>query len=391
MDKSRIESIDILRGVVMVLMALDHCREYFHLGAFVSDPTDLAITTPILFFTRFITYYCAPIFVFLAGTSSFLYGSNKTKQDLSLFLLSRGVWLLFAEIIINNFFWWFDIHFGFINLQVLWAIGLSMIAMSLLMYLPNYIFLSLSILIIFGHNLLDFITANGSNPISILWYILHQSKDLQFSDTFTISFFYPFLPWLGIMMLGYSFGRFYTHGFDKILRKKWLMYIGLASIALFFIVRGVNIYGELIPWSTQKNIIYTVISFFNITKYPPSLLFILWTLGLAFVFLAKIEGIKNRLTNIFLVFGRVPFLYYLIHILIIHLVAMLGLVIIGGDWKLMILDHDTLFSDALSDYGYSLIVVYLVWFGIVALMYPLCKMYMIYKNNNKEKWWLSYL
>jgi len=388
---TRIESIDLLRGLVMIIMALDHVRDYFHLGAFINDPTNMETTTPLIFFTRFITHFCAPVFVFLAGTSAFLYGRKKTKAELFKFLFTRGLWLIFVEIIIMSLIWWFDISFGFINLQVIWAIGLCMIVLSLLIYLPKKAIIVFGLLLVFGHNLLDGITVQGQSFSSIIWYILHQSNFVQFTPNHMVAFFYPILPWIGVMALGYCFGNLYNKGFDVRLRKQWLLQLGIGAIVLFLILRGINAYGDLVPWSIQKNNTFTVLSFFNVSKYPPSLAFLLITLGPGFLFLYATEKIKNRLTNFTIVFGRVPFFYYILHIFFIHLAALIGLIITGGNWKDMILNGETLTTNKMADYGYSLLVVYLVWIGIVLLLYPICKKYMTYKLNNKHKWWLSYL
>nr|WP_299069306.1 heparan-alpha-glucosaminide N-acetyltransferase domain-containing protein [uncultured Allomuricauda sp.] len=392
LKSTRIASIDILRGLVMVLMALDHVRDYFHINAFTGNyPENMESTTLILFFTRFITHFCAPVFVFLAGTSAFLYGQKKPKGALSKFLITRGLWLILIEIFVNNFLWWFDVTYGFTNLQVIWAIGLSMIILGLVIYLPKRVILILGLLIVFGHNLLDTITFEGKSFGEIIWYILHQLHYMELWDGIFVSFSYPVLPWFGIMLLGYCFGELYKHDFDAYSRKKWLFGMGVGSIVLFFILRGVNIYGDLNPWEFQSTQAKTIISFFNATKYPPSLAYILMTLGPSFLFLRGIESIKNWFSEFLIVFGRVPFFYYIIHILVIHGFALLGLLITGKDWKLMILDNETMSSGALQGYGYPLWLVYLIWVGIVLFLYPICNKYMIYKLNNKGKWWLSYL
>lgn len=390
LTSTRIQSIDLLRGVVMVLMALDHVRDYFHLGGMATDPTDLETTTPLLFFTRFITHFCAPVFVFLAGTSAFLYGRKKTRGQLAHFLFTRGLWLIVIEITVNTFFWWFDPAFGFINLQVLWAIGLCMIVLAGLVYLPKRIILVIGLVLIFGHNLLDGITVPGGNIQSGIWYALHQMGFVTIAGRW-VSFSYPILPWIGVIATGYVFGNLYGEQFGERRRKKWLSRMGIVSIALFVLLRGLNLYGDLVPWSIQKDATLTIISFFNVTKYPPSLAFLLITLGPAFLFLATAENIRNRVSNFLLVFGRVPFFYYLLHILVIHLGAILGLIITGNDWKIMILDQDVFSGSELGSYGYPLSVVYLVWIAVVFITYPFCKKYMIYKANNKHKKWLSYL
>ncbi len=375
----------------MVIMALDHVRDYFHYGSFFVDPTNLETTTPILFFTRFISHYCAPVFIFLAGTSAYLYGTKKTKKQLSFFLFTRGLWLIVLEIIVNNLIWTFDLTYSFSILQVIWAIGLSMIVLSALIHLSYKTVLLIGILLVVGHNLLDGITMQGSSLTSIFWYILHQRMRLVLSPNLMIAFAYPIIPWIGVISLGYCFGKLYQTNFNALKRKQYLLRFGLGATILFFVIRSINIYGDLIPWTTQKNISYTILSFFNVTKYPPSLAYILITLGPALLFLYAIEHIKNKLTDFFLVFGRVPLMYYFLHVLVIHLLAIIGILIFGGEWSYMILTADVFTNARLLDYGYSLTVVYLVWIGVVLLLYPISKKYMIYKSKNKDKWWLSYL
>jgi uncharacterized membrane protein len=388
---SRVESIDVLRGLVMVIMALDHTRDYFHLGATLSDPANLETTTPILFFTRFITHFCAPVFVFLAGTSASLYGSKKPTTELFKFLFSRGIWLIFLELVLTDFLWWFDITYSFIYLNVIWAIGFSMICLSFLVYLPKKVLLAIGIILVAGHNLLDNIIMEGNSIKSVLWYLLHQKNNIPLGESRILSIGYPVLPWIGVMVLGYCFGTFYEKGFDVSLRKKWLIRLGVVVTLLFFILRGINIYGDLVPWSNQKDITYTILSFLNVTKYPPSLTFLLITLGPSFLFLYATDKLRNKLTDFFIVFGRVPLFYYFLHILIIHLTAIMVHTINGGNWKDLISNNVIHESGHLATYGYSLWVVYLVWICIVLLLYPLCKWYMKYKNNNKHKWWLHYL
>lgn len=388
---SRIESIDVLRGVVMVIMALDHVRDYFHYGSFFIDPTNLETTTPFLFFTRFITHFCAPVFVFLAGTSAFLYGSKKTKPELFKFLFTRGLWLILLEITINNLFWKFDITYSRLILQVIWAIGFSMVSLSFLIYLSRKYLLIIGFIIVLGHNTLDGIILNGTSFKSIIWYILHQVNFIPYGHGKEIGVFYPVLPWIGIMILGYCLGAIYAKDFNPKIRKKWLLQIGIGATVLFFVIRGINIYGDLIPWSFQNTTTKTILSFFNVTKYPPSLVYTLITIGPALIFLYGVERTKNKITDFFLVFGRVPLFYYFLHILVIHILAIIGMLVFGGNWHDMILTKDIFDNAKLINYGYSLFVVYLVWIGIITLLYYPCKKYMLYKANNKEKWWLSYL
>jgi uncharacterized membrane protein len=389
----RIESIDILRGLVMILMVLDHTRDYFHINAFAGNyPENLESTTGILFFTRFITHFCAPIFVLLAGISAFLYGENKTKKQLSFFLVTRGFWLIFIEITLLNFLWWFDFYFEFINLQVIWAIGVCMLILGVLIHLPKKIILGISLLILIGHNSLDGLTVSDNQPLAWLWHLLHQSGGgFTLGQTY-VAFSYPVLPWIGIISLGYVIGNLFSKNRNSDFRKKILIKIGIASICLFFLLRGFNIYADINPWEFQESTIKTIISFFNVSKYPPSLAYTLITLGPAFIFLAWIERFKNKITDLFLVFGRVPFFFYVIHVGTIHLLAILGLLITGNDWHKMILNNNAFTNpEALTGYGYPLYMVYIIWLIILILLYPLCKSYMNYKAKNKDKWWLSYI
>ena len=389
LKSNRIESLDILRGVVMILMALDHTRDYFHLG--LPNPTNLETTTPILFTTRFITHYCAPIFVLLAGASAFLYGLKKNKKDLFNFLFTRGIWLIFLEIFLNNFLWWFDITFGFIQLQVIWAIGCSMVLLSFLIYLPKKAILLIAILLIAGHNLLDSIIMNGNDFTSIFWRAMHQAGGFSLSESRYVRFSYPLIPWIGIISLGYCFGAIYDKGFDILVRKKLLLYLGIGAIILFLAIRGINIYGDLVPWVEQKNSVYTIISFLNVTKYPPSLDYTLITLGPALLFLYAIEGVNNKRTKFAITFGRVPLFFYFIHVLIIHLASMLAIIITGGYYTDSIFNKELFKSGRLDDIGFDLGVVYIVWTSIILIHYPLCNWYMKYKLRNRDKWWLSYL
>lgn len=388
---TRIQSIDVLRGLVMILMALDHVRDFFYYGSFLNDPTNLETTTPILFFTRFITHYCAPVFVFLAGTAAFLYGSNKTKPQLFKFLITRGIWLVILEIIINNLLWKFDITYSRLILQVIWAIGISMVVLSFLIFLTKRILLFVGLLITLGHNLLDGIIMKGTEPLSIFWYILHQPNIISLNENIDLGIFYPVLPWIGIMILGYCMGQLYVKNSNANSRKKWLLFLGIGATTLFFILRGINFYGDPAPWQHQDTLTKTILSFFKVTKYPPSLAYTLITIGPSLLFLYAIESVKNNITDFLLVFGRVPLFYYFVHIFVIHILAIVGVLIFGGDWQIMILSKDMFSNGKLLNYGYSLFAVYLIWVGVIILLYFPCKKYMIYKAKNRNKWWLSYL
>ncbi len=392
-NRKRIESIDLLRGIVIVIMALDHVRDYFHAGNYVYDPTDMTQTNPAVFFTRWITHFCAPVFVFLAGTSAILIGERKTKKELSLFLLKRGLWLMLLELTVINFAWNFNPAFTFTRLQVIWVLGLGMVCMSAIIYLPSKIILAAGLLILFGHNVLDNIHATGNSFPDFLWCVLHERKRFTFSEGHLASTGYPILPWLCIMMLGYCFGSLYKKGMDAALRKKYLLITGVAAIVLFLLVRGINWYGDMKPWAVQQSFILTACSFLNVTKYPPSLLYTLMTLGPALIVLALLEKPLNPLSSMIIRIGRVPMFFYILHLFLIHLLAIVAVVLSGRPWTDMIFIANMNAKDSpwLTGYGFSLGATYLVWLLVVLLLYPLCKWYDKYKSGHKEKWWLSYL
>ncbi len=390
----RIESIDFLRGIVMILMALDHVRMYFAFGTWYAEPTSLATTTPLLFFTRWITHFCAPVFVFLAGTSAFLYGMKRANiRDTAWFLFTRGLWLIFVEIFIVNFAWTFDITYSFRLLQVIWAIGVSMVALSALVFLPDKLIFIIGIILVFGHNLLDPITVQGSAARDVLWYILHQPHTVVIgaADPVIVNIVYPVLPWMGLMALGYVFGTLYQKNVPVEQRKRWLLGIGIGATLLFIALRGLHLYGEPRDWQTQALPLFTLMSFLNTTKYPPSLQFLLMTMGPALIFLSAIDRMKERLPKPVIVFGRVPFFFYIVHLYIIHALAMLLLVIQGRDAREYILSANALRSGSLSSFGLSLGAVYVVWIIVVLLLYPICRRYQTYRQNHPSKTWLSYL
>jgi uncharacterized membrane protein len=383
----RIESIDLLRGVVMIIMALDHVRNYFHHDAFVYSPTDLTQTSSVLFFTRFITHYCAPIFVFLAGISAYLYGTKRTKKELTYFLFTRGLWLVFAEFFIVGFGRTFNPLYPYLNLQVIWAIGISMIVLSALIYTKRELLLVMTILLIGAHNLLD--------PVHIsqnfLWAVLHEPGDFVFGRI-NISVSYPVIPWIGVISLGYYLGRLYDPLYDPAKRKRTLLSLGFAAIALFFLLRVSNAYGDAAQWSIQTNAVFSLLSLMNVTKYPPSLLYVLVTLGPALIFLALAERPLTAITEKIAVFGRVPFFYYVLHIYFIHLLAMIFAVASGYHWTDMILTGRVNSAVKLKGYGFDLLSVYVVWAGLIFLLYPCCQWFDRYKRTHQStKKWLSYL
>lgn len=385
--QKRIESIDILKGLVMVLMALDHTRDYFHYSAFYFDPTDPTQSSLPIFFTRWITHFCAPTFSFLAGLSAFMISRRKSKSELSGFLIKRGLWLVFIEMTIVNFAWYFDIYFKTPGLLVIWSLGISMIALAALIHLPKKYILLFCILLIFGHNLLDNIHFEGN----VLWAILHQEAGFRLSDNVIFYVGYPIIPWIAVMALGYYFGTFYDKSYDSSKRKILFNTIGILALVLFTILRFINQYGNIKQWQHYDTFSKDLISFLNPSKYPPSLDYLLMTLGVAFIFLANSEKIKGKVVNFFSIFGRVPFFYYILHIYFIHLMAMLFAEITGFGWKVMLLPNWVTEISVLKGFGVSLWIVYVVWICVILLLYPLCKKFDNYKQSHKDKWWLSYL
>ena len=375
----------------MVIMALDHVRMYFAAGTWYSSPTDLATTTPLLFFTRWITHFCAPVFILLAGTSAFLYGQKKGSAGrTALFLFTRGLWLVFVEIAIVNFGWTFDVTYSFVILQVIWAIGVSMMALAGLVLLPMPVIFAVGMVLVFGRNLLDPISVQGTSFTDYLWYILHQPR-LVIEPERIISIFYPVLPWLGVMALGYAAGPLFKAETPAAKRTLWLLGTGLAATTLYVLLRLSNGYGEPTTWQPLDTGTFTWISFLNTSKYPPSLQFLLMTLGPALVLLALIEYARIRTSNPFVVFGRVPFFFYILHIYVIHALALLALEFTGWDWREYILTAENFLSGRLEAFGFGLGTVYAVWAAVVLALYPLCREYQKVREDRPEWWWLGYL
>jgi len=391
LNRNRILSIDLLRGLVMIIMALDHVRDYFHEGAYLYDPLDLNKTSVALFFTRWITHYCAPVFMFLAGTSAFFMGQRKTKKELSVFLLTRGLWLILLELTVVNFGWNFDISFTNIYFITIWALGVSMIVLAGLIHLPKQLILLIGVVVVFGHNLFDTVHVTGNNVPAFGWALLHDQAFFNWHGK-NVLVGYPILPWIGIMALGYCLGNLYTPAFTAVKRKKILLMLGGGAVLLFILLRFINVYGDPHPWTQQPTATYTFLSFLKVNKYPPSLLYALMTLGPALLFLAFTENVNNGAAKVVSVYGRVPMFYYLLHIFIIHITTLAAAGLFTTfSWHVWILKEPLWFTKTLVGYGFSLGMVYLVWIAIVAGVYPLCKWYDRYKTNNKQKWWLSYL
>jgi len=386
----RFESIDLLRGLVMIVMALDHTRDFFHEPAFTQDPLNLATTSPLLFFTRWITHFCAPIFVFLAGTSAWFQSLRKSKKELSGFLIKRGLWLILVEITLVNFAFSFDIYFSVIGIQTIWAIGISMVILGAVIWLPFKLLVALGFIIVLGHNALDFYEADyAGKEISLFYDLLHRQSFHDLPGPVDLFIVYPFLPWTGLMIVGYCFGKLFT-SYEGTARTRMLTWLGCGVILFFIVLRAINVYGDAQHWSAQDNILFTVFSFINTVKYPPSLLYMCMTIGPGLLFLAWIGNAKNWLTKVITVYGRVPFFYYVLHFFWIHILFSIFFFIRGHSfaegW-----DSPSFFPKFLNPgEGYSLAIVYLLWLFVVISLYPLCKWFSNYKRTHKQ-WWLSYL
>ncbi|RYD87304.1 MAG: DUF1624 domain-containing protein, partial [Sphingobacteriales bacterium] len=378
--------------IIMAIMALDHSRDFFHDTAMIQQPTDLDTTTPILFFTRWITHFCAPVFVFLSGTSIYLQSLRKTKKELSLFLLTRGLWLVFMELTIVGFGWSFDFEFHlFFFLQVIWAIGWSMVILSALVWARYWVLAALGILITLCHNIVDYTPiTNPDAELAANVLIMTKFKVYDVGPAH-VMFGYAILPWTGIMLLGYAIGRWFnTTLVTPQHRKKVLVSLGLLLCTLFVLLRFSNTYGDPAPWVAQDTVAKTIMAFFNVTKYPPSLMYACMTLGPGLLVLAALESVQNKLTSIFNIFGRVPFFYYLLHVYVIHLITVVLFFIQGFDLQDNYRLKMSFAFRPTEGFGVSLWATYLLWLVVLVICYFPSRWYNNYKSTHK-KWWLSYI
>jgi uncharacterized membrane protein len=379
----RIESIDVVRGFIMILMALDHTRDFF--GNSGVNPTDPATTTIPLFFTRWITHFCAPTFFLLTGTGAFLARRRKSTRELSWFLLTRGLWLIFLELVVSRALGWqFNLDYRVTPLIVLWALGWAMIVLSGLVYLPPAVIGAFGIVMIATHNLLDTVPW-----MNWFWSILHVPNVLLATPRFAIFEAYPLIPWVGVTAAGYSLGQIYSWPADR--RRVFLLRLGLGLMAAFVVLRAINFYGDPLRWSAQKSFAFTVLSFLNTTKYPPSLLYLLMTLGPALLFLCAVNAGTPRLLRPALIFGKVPMFYYLLHIPLIHLLA---IAVCYARYRQVhwMFESPNLGSfpfTAPPGWGYPLPIVYLAWIVVVVTLYPLCRWFAGVRQRRSDAW-LSY-
>lgn len=390
--RPRLDAIDLLRGAVMIIMALDHTRDFVSREALIFEPTDLTQTNAALFLTRWITHFCAPVFCFLAGTGAFLsFDRGKTKADLARFLLSRGAWLVLLELTVVQFGWTFRLDPSALGGGVIWSLGWSMIVLAALIFLPVRAVGVIGILMIAGHNLCDHIRPEAFGSWSWLWTFLHVMGPIPLGRGATFFIAYPLVPWAGVMAAGYAFGSLLKR--ERAQRRRLLLLLGIALTLLFVIVRALNVYGDPQPWSAQKSGWFTLFSFLNCAKYPPSLLFLLMTLGPAIIALALFDRALDRWAQPLIVFGRVPLFFYLLHLPLIHAVAVILAYLkhgyAGGVWY-----GPAPFDAAVAalypqGYGYGLGGVYALWLAMVLLLYPLCRWFAELKQRRRDAW-LSY-
>lgn len=382
--RSRIESVDVVRGVIMILMALDHTRDFFGIPG--QNPVDLSKASAALFLTRWITYFCAPIFFLLTGTGAYLSLRKKSPEELSRFLFTRGVWLIFLEtVVVRCFAYQFNVDYRVTMLLVLWALGWAMITLAVLVRLPTIAATVFGVVLIVAHNAFD--SVQSANP---LWVVLHSPGFLVNTPRVVVFSAYPLIPWIGVTAVGYSLGQIYAWDADR--RRAVLLRVGLALTAGFVALRAVNLYGDPNRWSAQKSTLYTALSFLSVTKYPPSLLFLLMTLGPALLFLRAVDGGAPRAFRPALIIGKVPMFYYVLHFALIHLLAV-GTCVVrygGAHWMFESPDLGHYPFSPPPDWGYSLPIVYLVWAVVVIAMYPLCRWFAALKQRRSDPW-LSYL
>jgi uncharacterized membrane protein len=387
----RVASVDLLRGLVIVIMAIDHTRDFVHWAAMDFRPDDLARTTVPIFFTRWITHFCAPVFVFCAGLGAwFRLERGGTVRDLSRFLWTRGLWLIVLELTVVRLGFFLNVKYDVVILLVFWMLGLCMIALAGLVRLPYRAILGVSAAMILLHNLFDGVRAGSLGSLGWLWKVLHE-QGLLTPGPPAIILAYPLVPWIGVMALGFCAGRLYRLPDDE--RRKTLMRIGIAATLAFVVVRGINIYGDPRPWAEQSSLAMTIISFLNCTKYPPSLSFLLMTIGPAMIFLSLVDRARPRDWNPLMVFGRAPLLFFVVHLPLIRVLAIALTAAQYGMAPFLFTPPPTLGTARNvfpADYGWDLWAVYAVWLVVIALMYPLCRWFVELRQRSRASW-LSYL
>jgi uncharacterized membrane protein len=385
---ARIESVDLVRGLIIIVMALDHVRDFF--GDLAADPTALSTTTAALFFTRWITHFCAPAFFLLTGTGAYLSLARQSKKDLSRYLVGRGVWLIFLELVVIRFALQFNIDYHVTIINVLWALGWAMIALAGFIWLPDWAIAGVGLTMVAGHNMLDGIHADMFGEWAPLWSILHAPGILYQNSHSVFVISYVLIPWVGVTALGLVLGQTYRESAER--RKALLLWLGIGLTLAFVALRFTNLYGDPSPWSPQRSPLWTAISFLDTSKYPPSLLFLLMTLGPVLLLLRAFEDRVPDFLRPALIIGKVPLFFFVLHFFLIHLLAVAASELrygkIGEMFQSPDLGHFP-FSQP-PGWGESLPVIYALWAAVVLIMYPLCRWYARVKQQRKA-WWLSYL
>lgn len=385
----RILSIDILRGLVMIIMALDHTRDFFHIGAMTGDPLNPDTTTGMLFFTRWITHFCAPTFVFLSGLSAYLSAQSKTPAQASTFLWKRGLWLIFVELAIITFGLTFNPGYNFIILQVIWAIGTSMLFLGVFSRISYKAVLIIGLALVFGHNLFNLFPAPTDPAAGMVLKVFFTASGtvVPLSANHFAGVFYAILPWTGVMFVGYGVGAWYRKGYEAERRRRNLLMIGFLTVFIFVALRLINVYGDPGPRKEYDDLFKNLLSFFNVNKYPPSLQYVSMTIGPAMLFLAITENVSNWFTRITSVYGAVPFFYYILHFYLLHSLLVVVFFATGHSTK-EIVQIPFMFRPA--TFGFSLPLVYAIWFSVVVSLYWPCRWFKRYKETHRQ-WWLSYV
>jgi uncharacterized membrane protein len=368
----RIVSIDVLRGLVMAVMALDHTRDFFGTSDF--NPRD--VMEPALFLTRWVTHFCAPTFIFLAGLSAFLYGRERSTGELSRFLLVRGLWLILIDLTLIKFGWRFEIDLYRLSAGIIFVIGASMVALAALVWLPRWAIAGVALIMLGGHNLFDGVRAEELGGASWVWRVLHEPGLVPIGDGVNLYVLYPVIPWIGVMASGYLLGP--VMQLEGKARQHLLFGLGAAVTLGFIVLRATNLYGDPDPWTVKASWLSTVLSFLNCEKYPPSLLYLMMTLGPALMLLASFEHARGVFARLLATFGQVPFFYYVVHIYLIHALAVATAFATSGALT------------STPAIGLSLAGVYSVWLLVLVLLYPICRWFAELKERGSG-WWWSYL